>query len=365
MNNKKSIEFVLISSDDTLLQALKCMDNRKLKLLVIIDDKDRYLNLLSIGDIQRSILQNISLETKIKNIEIEKKIVAYDTWTEKQIKNFMLKIRTEFMPVLNQEHHIIKIYFWNDFFNEPQFIESIKKIDIPVVLMAGGKGTRLKPISNIIPKPLVPIGDVTIIEEIIGRFKRAGCTNYFISVNYKEKMIASYLNDVDIKNVSLNFIKEEKPLGTAGSLSLLKGKINTTFFISNCDILIDQDLVEIFEYHKKNKNEITMVSALKHISIAYGTIETGEDGILETMVEKPELTFKINTGVYILEPELIDEVPNDKFYHITELIEQVKNRGGRVGVFPISEKSWLDIGEWPEYIKTVRALSDGENFKGL
>jgi NDP-sugar pyrophosphorylase family protein len=140
-------------------------------------------------------------------------------------------------------------------------------------------------------------------------------------------------------------------MGTAGSLSMLKGKIKETFFVSNCDILIDQDYSEILEYHKENKNEITLVAALKHYPIPYGTVETGENGQLLELKEKPELVFKINSGMYILEPHLLHEVPDNQFFHITQLIENVKNRNGNVGVFPVSEKSWRDFGGWDEYLK--------------
>ena len=142
-------------------------------------------------------------------------------------------------------------------------------------------------------------------------------------------------------------------MGTAGSLSLIKEKINNTFFINNCDIIIEQDYSEILDYHKKNNNEITIVAALKHISIPYGTLETGENGILLEISEKPEYTFKINSGMYVLEPQLINEIPENTFYHITDLIEKVRSRNGKVGVFPVSEKSWVDIGNWNEYIKML------------
>ena len=152
----------------------------------------------------------------------------------------------------------------------------------------------------------------------------------------------------------INYIEEDKPLGTAGSLSLLKGKINQTFFVSNCDILIDQDYSEILHYHYENKNEITVVAALKNFPIAYGTIETGENGHLTALVEKPELTFKINSGMYILESQPIDEIPDDTFYYITDLIGKLQQQGRRVGVFPIWQSSWLDIGDWKEYLEVLR-----------
>ena len=210
--------------------------------------------------------------------------------------------------------------------------------------MAGGEGTRLRPLTNVIPKPLIPIGEKTMLEHIFDRFYKYGCKTFHISVNYKAALIEFYLKQQNLPYI-LSFFREEKPLGTAGSLALLKGKIKETFFVSNCDILIEQDYSEILDFHRNQKNEITLVAALKHYPIPYGTLETAEGGKLLSLHEKPELTFKINSGMYILEPHLIDEIPDNKFFHITQLIEKVLERGGNVGVFPVSEKSWKDVGE--------------------
>jgi NDP-sugar pyrophosphorylase family protein len=219
--------------------------------------------------------------------------------------------------------------------------------------MAGGKGTRLKPITNILPKALIPIGESTILEHIMDRFAGIGCLNFHLSVNYKADMIRHYFKALNHPDYKISYFEEEKPLGTVGSLYLLKGKINQTFFISNCDIIIEEDYGEIYNYHKENKNEITIVAALKHYPIPYGTIETGNNGILLSLSEKPELTFKINSGMYILEPHLINDIPENTFYHITDLIDKVKSEGGKVGVFPVSENSWQDIGDWDEYLSTA------------
>ena len=133
---------------------------------------------------------------------------------------------------------------------------------IHAVIMAGGKGTRLRPITNIIPKALVPLGDKPIIEMIINKFRRIGCSDFYISINYKSEMINFYFNNVQDRDYTLSFINEEKPLGTGGSLSLIKDKVNKTFFVSNCDILIDQDYRDIYDYHEKHQNEVTIVASL-------------------------------------------------------------------------------------------------------
>ena len=140
-------------------------------------------------------------------------------------------------------------------------------------------------------------------------------------------------------------------MGTAGSLTLLKEIIHETFFVSNCDIIIEQDYSEILDYHREQKNLITIVAALKHYHIPYGTVETSENGRLVSLVEKPEITYKINSGMYILEPEVLNEIPENTFFHITHLIEKLLAKNEKVGVFPVSEKSWKDIGEWKEYLE--------------
>jgi NDP-sugar pyrophosphorylase family protein len=191
-----------------------------------------------------------------------------------------------------------------------------------------------------------------MVEEIFSRFGKYGSNVFFISLNYKADLIEYYLTHKELP-YKLVFFREEKPMGTAGSLSLLKGKINKTFFVTNCDILIEQDYSEILDYHRENNNEITIVAALMHYSIPYGTIETGENGRLIKLKEKPELTLKINSGMYILEPHLLKQIPDNTFFHITDLIEKIIMRNGRVGVFPVSQKSWKDIGDWKEYLNQI------------
>lgn len=331
-----------ITYNSTILESLKRMDDFDKKLLIVLDG-DKFHGLLSIGDIQRAIIQNKSLETKISEVIRENIRIAKPEDDFEDIKKMMFDFRMELCPVVNAENTIIDVHFWEDVFDNKQ-PQPKQQFNLPVVIMAGGFGTRLKPLTNVLPKPLIPIGDKTIIEEIFQRFNHHGCNSFYISVNYKAELIEFYLKNQHLP-YQLSYFEEDKPMGTAGSLSLLKGKIKETFFVSNCDILIEQDYSEILEYHNENKNEITIVAALKQYSIPYGTIETSENGKLEQLSEKPELTFKINSGMYILEPSVLDEIPENEFFHITDLIEKVQLHGGNVGVFPISEKSWKDIGE--------------------
>ena len=350
---EKLIKEICISQNGTLLDALRQMDRLARKLLIVVDDNDKYVSMISIGDIQRSIIANMELTNQIfKVVNKVDKIVAKPEDDLVAIKEKMFAIRAEFMPVVSKERTIKKVIFWSELFQVKERITA--DLSLPVVIMAGGKGSRLKPITNVLPKPLIPIGEKTILEEIMDRFVSAGCNRFLVSVNYKAEMIKHYFETLNHPDYRIEYFQEGKPLGTAGSMYLLKGKINTTFFVSNCDILIDQYLDDICQYHKVNKNAITIVSALKHYRIPYGTIKTGENGALLSFSEKPELSFQINTGMYLLEPEILGEIPNNQFFHITDLIEKVKKSGRDVGVFPISEGSWKDIGEWSEYNKVIK-----------
>jgi len=289
------------------------------------------------------------MNEKVSTILDKNKIYAIKDEALESIKNKMFSLRAELMPIVDGQNNLVNVYFWEDLFGETKK-EPLFRFNLPVVIMAGGLGTRLKPLTNVLPKPLIPINDKTFIEEIFARFNNQGCDSFYISVNYKADLIEYYLSKQNLP-YNIHYFKEDKPMGTAGSLSLLKGQIKETLFVNNCDILIDQDYSDVLKYHRENKNEITVVAALKHYPIPYGTIETGENGRLLVLIEKPEISFKINTGIYILEPHLLNEIPENLMFHMTQLIENVRKRNGRIGVFPVSEKSWKDIGAWDEYLK--------------
>lgn len=347
INNRK------ISSATTLLSALKQMDAQHVKMLFVFEN-EHFVSILTVGDIQRAIVKNISLDAPILSIVNQNKKFAHIGESMETIQEKMLRLRAECMPVLDDVGELVDVIFWKDLFEKDES-QSREQIHLPVVIMAGGKGTRLKPITNVIPKPLVPIGDKTILEEIMDKFEAIGCQKFYMSVNYKSNMMRYYLDQLP-HHYDVSFFEEDKPLGTIGSVSLLKGKIDTPFFVSNCDIVIDQDMRDVYDYHCENHNDLTIVTAVKSFRIPYGVIETGEDGLMTALKEKPELTYMINTGVYILNPGCIDEIPQGEFFHITQLMEKIKARGGRVGCFPVSEHAWKDMGEWPEYLKMINVL---------
>lgn len=346
---KKNIKSICIQHDASIISALKQMDAVKHKLLIVIKD-DKFYRLLSIGDIQRAIIRGVDLNTPVSSILRDQTKVASVNDNIEVVKTSMKERSNEFMPIIDDENNIVDVIFWEDLF---QMQPSVKKsnLNLPVIIMAGGQGTRLRPLTNVLPKPLIPIGEQTMMEDIMDRFVDCGCDQFYVSVNYKADIIKRYFDNLNKPQYHIFYFQEDKPLGTAGSIHLLNGKINTTFFVSNCDSILDEDYSEILKYHRENHNEITVIAVIKNMSVPYGTLETKEDGLLSDIKEKPEFTFKINTGFYILEPHLIQEIPVDTFYHITYLIDKLVKEGRRVGVYPINEGSWIDVGNWDEYLK--------------
>ncbi len=353
MNNLSKIEGRTIEGNQSIMSALKQMDDVRSKLLFVFSH-EKFLGILTIGDIQRSIIRGTALDSPVCSILETDKIYASPNDSIEKTKKTMHSQRIECMPVIDDASNLVNVWFWDELF-PVNSSEEREKIDIPVVIMAGGKGTRLKPITNVIPKPLVPVGDKTILEVIMDQFEGIGCHKFYMSVNYKADMMKYYLSQLDHK-YDIEFFMEDKPLGTIGSVSLLKGKITTPFFVSNCDSINEQDYRDVYDYHVNNHNDMTIVTMVKSFKIPYGVIETGADGLMVSLSEKPELTYQVNTGVYILNPSCIDEIPEGEFFHITHLMEKIKKKGGRVGCFPVSENSWHDMGEWPEYLKMIKVL---------
>ena len=343
----------IISPFSSLLDAMKLMDEEKVKMLFVFAE-EHFEGIVTIGDIQRAIIKNVSLDSPLAKIIDKDKEYASPTESIESIREKMLVLRAECMPVVDAYGELTDVYFWEELFETAENHQR-EKIDLPVVIMAGGKGTRLKPLTNVIPKPLIPVGDKTILELILDQFEAIGCHKFYISVNYKADIMKFYFSQLEHK-YDIEFFMEDKPLGTIGSVSLLKDKIHTPFFVSNCDSINEQDYRDVYDYHVANNNDLTLVTTVKSNKIPYGVISTGEDGLMTTLTEKPELTFQVNTGVYILNPSCIGEIPEGEFFHITHLMEKINARGGRVGCFPVSERSWKDMGEWPEYLKMIHVL---------
>ncbi len=343
---------VIIDENSSMIEAMERLDATSKKVLFVQND-GKLAAAITDGDIRRWILKKGNLDAKVK--DIANYCPLYLEENNKNVaKEFMKKKFIDAVPIVNKSMEIISVVLLNE-----EDIEQKKELRIPVVIMAGGLGKRLYPYTKILPKPLIPIGEIPIVEHIINRFIRYGSDQFYLVVNHKKNMIKAYFNEIE-KVYKVDYVDEDKPLGTGGGLSLLKGKINSTFILSNCDILIEEDYEKIYNYHKKENNLITMVCSLKNIKIPYGVIEISETGEIESMKEKPELSFFTNTGMYIVEPKIIEELEEGEPIGFPDIIEQYKAIGEKIGIYPISEKSWMDMGQIDEMEEMRRRLERDE-----
>ena len=348
-----NIDEIIIDPRMTIREALKKI-NKAGKKCLIVCSKGSFIGTLSDGDIRKALLSNADMSSPIEGYFNNNSFSVYEKdFKESEIKEIFLEKKFDIIPILNKSNEPIKIVEWDTVFSSKK---SDIKLNIPVVIMAGGKGTRLKPFTNVLPKPLIPLNNQTVIEKIIETFLKAGIEKFYMTINYKGKILKAFFEELD-PSYSMKFVEESKPLGTGGSLSKFIGKIKSTFMVVNCDTIIDVDHADLIDFHKKHECDITLVASTKEIIIPYGSCEIDKNGFLKNILEKPTLDYLINTGLYVLEPEVLKFIPKDEFFHITDLIDLLKKKGRKIGVFPIDEAAWVDVGQWAEYREAVKRLS--------
>lgn len=339
-----NIHFFTIEENCTILDAMKKLDSVSKKILFIVD-KDKLLATLTDGDIRRWILKKGELNAAVKNVANYSPKYLIESNRQEAFR-FMREHQIEALPIVDEARNIKRIIFLND----KEFVNNQRKLTLPVVMMAGGLGKRLYPYTNILPKPLIPIGEIPIAEHIINQFHEYGCNEFFLIVNHKKNMIKAYFNEIE-KEYNVCYADEDVPLGTGGGLSLLKGKVFSTFILTNCDILIQEDFSKIYRLHKEQKHIITMICSLKNFSIPYGIVEIGKNGNIEAIKEKPTFSFFTNTGCYIVEPEVIEELEESTEISFPDIVEKYRKQGKKVGVYPIGENAWMDMGQLDELEK--------------
>jgi dTDP-glucose pyrophosphorylase len=346
----------LIAKSASVKQAMKRLEETEKKVVFVIESDSRLFGSLTDGDIRRWILNEGSLDDSIEKVCNTTPHFVSEGYRLDQVQKDMLEHNIGCVPVLNHNRQITNLLFWERVFQDESIAPPIRQIDIPVVVMAGGKGTRLDPFTRILPKPLIPIGDKTVIEVIIDSFHNCGVSDFYISVNHKSKIIKSYFEELN-PPYKIQYIHEAKPLGTAGCLKYLYGRIHGSFIVVNCDVIIKTDYAEVLSFHYERDNDITLVASFKNYHIPYGICEIKNGGTLIKITEKPEYNFLVNTGMYVIKADILKHIPQDVFFHITNLIEKAKESGAKIGVFPIGDKAWIDTGEWAEYKKALAQLS--------
>ncbi len=346
------IEQFLINEEMTVLGAMQRLDETGERILFLAPD-GVLKGALTDGDIRKYILRGGSLEGLAADAA-NRHPFSLPVGQRGLARSYIEQHSIDALPLLDAKGRIVDIIFTSGV-----DVNNRSCAEIPVVIMAGGLGTRLYPYTKILPKPLIPVGEKPILEHIIDKFRDFGCTDFRLVVNYKKGMIKSYFNDLD-PPYQVSYVDEDIPMGTGGGLCLLKGQIQKTFFLSNCDILLDADFADLAEYHKKQGNVITMVCAAKHFTVPYGVIQLGENGAIQSMQEKPEMNFWTNTGIYAVEPRVIEELEDGKCQGFTDIIEHYRALGEKVGVYPVSEQSWMDMGQMEELDKMRRKLEENQ-----
>ncbi len=333
---------------DTLsvAEAMQIIDRNVGGIVILVGEDGTLTGTLTDGDIRRFLLAGGKLDERSKLAANPHPRYAFTTEDAEKLyhkKNFTA------IPIIDEENVVVDVYIGE------QKTQEYPALNIPVVINAGGKGTRLDPFTRVLPKPLIPVGDLPIIEHIMNLFSKYGCTEFHVIVNYKKELMKAYFADND-NDYNITWYDEETPLGTGGGLSLLRGKLNRTFFFTNCDTLIQTNYESLLDFHVDSENVITMVCAHKNLTIPYGVIEMGENGVIDGFREKPMLSFLTNTGMYLVEPEVLDQVEDNVPVGFPDVVERVRQLGKNVAVYPISESEWMDMGQLSELEKMRKRL---------
>ncbi|HOI25810.1 MAG TPA: nucleotidyltransferase family protein, partial [Caldisericia bacterium] len=336
---KVELKKLQISKNSTMYEAIKRINDTALKILIVAEETGKVIGTVTDGDIRRGILKGLSMDSLVGSFfNANPKTITEDN-TE-MAKEKMKTFGFDRLPLLDHQGFLKKIFSY-----ELLTCPNGQKLCNNVVIMAGGKGVRLKPITDIIPKPLLPIQGKPIIHKIMHIFSKYGFNQFFLTLNYKKDMIKIYIESISEELLDVSLIEEEKFLGTAGSLSLLP-QLNEPIFLTNCDILLDIDYRKALEYHKENNNEITVIGNLQEISVPYGILYQSNGSLID-IEEKPTLHYNVNTGIYILNPAVVERIPKNQQIDMPDVIKNEKKLGSKIGIYPTHEK-WFDIGNWAD-----------------
>ena len=345
----------LVPQTHTIRQAMEQLERTEEKIIFVIDTDSRLVGSLTDGDIRRWILSDGDLKALVSHVCNCSPRVVEEDFDVDELRAEMLNRNLGCVPVVSASREIVKLVFWKELFQSEVAVTPKRQLELPVVIMAGGKGTRLAPFTNVLPKPLIPMGDRTVIEIIIDQFLPYGLNRFHLSVNYKSKILKSFFEELSPK-YSVGYIEETEPRGTAGALRALYSDTPDNVFVTNCDIIIQADLAELVSFHTENNHDLTLVASLKDYKIPYGVCELEKGGSLARIKEKPQYSFLVNTGMYVVRRDRLNLIPENAHCDMTDFIETLKKNGGSIGVFPIGENAWIDTGEWTEYRKAIDSL---------
>jgi dTDP-glucose pyrophosphorylase len=338
----KNIDNIKLNINSNIKEALQIIDNGALQIALVVDEENRLLGTITDGDIRRGILKGVDLNDSVEKIYFKNPTFAKIGEAKESILNKALSKKIHQIPVVDNKNRVIGI----------KEIEELIKPSIKsnrVILMVGGLGTRLRPLTEKTPKPMLKVGDKPILQTIIEKFAEYGYTNIILSVNYKSEIIKNYFGNGENFGVNIEYIFEDKRMGTAGALSLLKEKPEESFFVMNGDILTNVNFEHLDQFHSENNSVATMCVREYDFQVPYGVVNIENEKII-SIEEKPVHSFFVSAGIYMLSPEVLKEIPENEFYDMPTLFEKLIKKKEIVSSFPLREY-WLDIGRVEEYKK--------------
>jgi len=338
----KNYKDILLKPTSTLKEALQIIESGAMRIALVVDADEKLIGTLTDGDIRRGLLNSLSLEDSIESIIFRNPTVCYTKDTKEHILAVAIEKKLYQVPILNSEGKVVGV----------EEVDRLLKPSIKtnsVVLMVGGLGTRLRPLTEDTPKPMLKVGNKPILETIIRNFKKYGFVNIILSVSYKSEIVEEYFKDGSDFGVKIEYIHENKRMGTAGALTLMEEKLNEPFFVMNGDLLTNINFEYMMEYHLSNRATATMGVREYDFQIPYGVVNIENKNIV-SIEEKPTYKFFVSGGVYILNPSTIEYIPKNSFYDMPTLFEKLIAEKEKSISFPIHEY-WLDIGRIEEFEK--------------
>ena len=345
----KTYKDILLNPNSTIKEALKIIDSGAMRIALVVDKDEKLLGTLSDGDIRRGLLNNLSLSDNIESVIFRTPTVCKVFDSKKRILEVALSKKIYQVPIIDHNGKVVGI-------EEVDSLLKPKQKSNRVVLMVGGLGTRLRPLTEHTPKPMLKVGNKPILETIIMNFKKYGFVNIILSVSYKAEIIEEYFGDGSNFGLNIEYIHEEKRMGTAGALSLMREKLNEPFFVMNGDLLTNINFEQMLEYHINNNSISTMGVREYDFQVPYGVVNIEDNKIL-SIEEKPIHKFFVSGGIYILNPQVLEFIPDNSFYDMPTLFEKLIGMDKNTISFPLREY-WLDIGRMEEYEKANREYSE-------
>ena len=341
---------VTLKTSDSLETAIKVLHEVGLQIALVIDKKGKLLGTITDGDIRSALIKHLGMDCLVEKVMNDSPETALNSDTADLIMSKMKSRSLLHIPIVDENNILIGL-------ETIQHLTYSKRYNNPVFLMAGGFGTRLLPLTEEIPKPLLDVGSRPILETIIVRLAKAGFYNFYISTHYKAEKIKEYFGDGSAWRVKIEYVNEEKPLGTAGSIGLLpKNLPKLPILMMNGDVLTEVNFEHLLTFHQQQKGLATMCIREYDVQIPFGVVNA-EELQAKSIVEKPIQKFFVNAGIYVLEPELVNKVDTNTSIDMPNLLENQIGQGEKISVFPIYEY-WLDIGQLEEYKKANREFID-------